>query len=228
MNEVEEPQSKERALNKILLLGIGIVLLVIVFTIIYIFKPPKSEDDVSFEETPEEEISLDTSSVKGDYVFVGDEEEESDYKAPNFTVNGDEEEGVEEEEESEDVTEEEEEEEYADLYIKDYSFSEDPKQNEEFTVYIEIGNKGDKTAKDFRWEWWANDDDRICDDEVDEIEPDDEETVECEYTYEDVDDYETKVVVDSDDDVEESDEDNNEETEDVTPEEEKKADLIIS
>jgi len=45
----------------------------------------------------------------------------------------------------------------ADLYVKSYSYGSDLVQNDQFTMTLEIGNKGDANAGSFDWEWWATD-----------------------------------------------------------------------
>ncbi len=115
-----------------------------------------------------------------------------------------------------------------DLYIREYSFDPEPRVNEEVTLTIEIGNKGDGDAGNFHWEWWASEDGEECEEDVDSLDAGDTKTVECEYTYEDEETYETKVIVDSLNEVEEEDEENNEIVEEITPEPELIADLIVT
>ena len=127
------------------------------------------------------------------------------------------------------VTEPEEEVKKADLYVKKYSFSEDPEVDNKFTVKIDIGNMGKADAEKSRWQWWANDSIKACDKEVDVIQAGGYRSVSCEYTYKDCDDYTTKVVVDADKDINESNENNNQAEKEVTPiHEPEKPDLYIS
>lgn len=117
----------------------------------------------------------------------------------------------------------------ADLYVAKYSFSEDPKSGEEFTVSIKIGNKGTASAKNFHWEWWSTSSGKACDGKVDSLAAGSTTTVECKYTYASWSTYSTKAVVDSKNEVDELDEDNNVATKQVIPiHDEKKADLYIS
>jgi len=139
---------------------------------------------------------------------------------------------MEEEEETvlgeEDEATEEEEIYYPDLYIHEYTFSEDePMQNEEITVHIEIVNQGDVDVEEFHWEWWADTDSLECDGDIDWLDVGEKETVECEYTYDDYGAFETRVVIDSEDSVDESDEYNNVEERDVDVFEELYVDLSI-
>ncbi len=145
-----------------------------------------------------------------------------------------EDEGLMEEDGTGDLMEEEEEEVieseetyYSDLYIHEYTITEDPMQNEEITVHIEIVNQGDADAGSFRWEWWANEDDVECDGEIGWLDVGEKETVECEFTYEDYGTYDTKVVADSEFEVDESDEDNNVMEEELEVAEEEYVDLTI-
>lgn len=122
------------------------------------------------------------------------------------------------------------EEEYlADLYIHEYTLSkEDPMQNEEITVHIEIVNDGDFDTEEFHWEWWADTNELGCDGDVDWLDVGEKETVECEYTYDDYGDYETRVVIDSEGEVDESDEYNNVEERDIEVAEEEYVDLRVT
>lgn len=115
----------------------------------------------------------------------------------------------------------------ADLYVKSYTFSKDPKVDSKFTVKVVIGNKGQVASEESYWEWWATASKQGCKKKVGAIVAGGSSAVECEYTYSDWDDYTTKVIVDSQDDVDESNENNNVATEGVTPIH-SKADLIIT
>jgi len=162
------------------------------------------------------------------------DESKLEKKVDTVDLEEDEEEALIEEDGTEDVMDEEEEEivepeetYFPDLYIHEYTITEDPMQNEEITVHIEIVNQGDADAGSFRWEWWANDDDVECEDEIGWLDVGEKETVECEFTYEDFGSFDTKVVVDSDFDVDESDEDNNVMEEELDVAEEEYVDLSI-
>lgn len=115
-----------------------------------------------------------------------------------------------------------------DLYVKSYSFDEDPKQNDELTLQVTIANKGEADAKNFSWEWRPTGDDVECDDTVSKLEVGATKSIECDYTYKKSETYDAIFTVDSGDDVDESNEDNNTYKKEVTPEEDKKADLYIS
>lgn len=212
--------------SKLPVVGLGVAFVLILFLIAYIFF--SGFGGVS-EEPEEGEVESLTTQERLTDSDEADSEEEADEVTPvegTWLETPDTTEDVSDEEES---TEEEESEElFADLYVKDYSFSDDPKQNEEFTVYIEIGNKGDEDAHDFHWEWWASDDGKTCGDEIDELKDGHEITVECQHTYTEAEEFETKVLLDPEDNIDESDEDNNEVARDVEPEAEEKADLYIS
>jgi len=115
----------------------------------------------------------------------------------------------------------------ADLYVKSYSFSKDPKVGSEFTITVVIGNKGQVASPESYWEWWSTASKQSCKKKVGAISAGGTSAVECEFTYSDWSDYATKVVVDSQNDVSESDEGNNTATKQVTPKH-KKADLTIT
>jgi len=199
-----------------------IIALLVVLGILsyFIFAPDKTAQEETTNGNTIEEISQKDETPTYEYeeeeVVLGESTEPD--PSPDPEPADEEEVGPEEEEEVK----------LADIYIKDFSFEDDPKQNEQTTVEIEIGNKGDAIARDVEWEWWATEDDLGCNDDINTLEPDETDSIECEYTYTGSDEYETKVIVDVDDDIEESDEDNNEYTGEVTPEEELKADLTIS
>jgi subtilase family serine protease len=105
----------------------------------------------------------------------------------------------------------------ADLYVKSYSFSEDPKMGTEFTVTIVIGNKGLAASAESYWEWWATSSKQGCKKKVGAISAGGASTVQCNYTYSSWSNYTTKAVVDSQNDVDESNESNNIATKQVTP-----------
>lgn len=104
-----------------------------------------------------------------------------------------------------------------DLYITEYDFNHDPVMGEEFKVEITIKNKGEADAGDFKWEWWSNYSSSSCDGEVDGLEAGASTEVSCKYTYGGWSTYETKAVVDVDDDVDEKDEENNTSKKTVVP-----------
>lgn len=114
----------------------------------------------------------------------------------------------------------------ADLYIKSYELDGEVTIGEEVTAVIVIANKGTAAAQNFRWEWWAEDDERECKEDIAVLNAGDERTVECNYTYDETDDYVTRVVVDAKNVVDEFDEDDNIITQDIEVVE--KADLYVS
>jgi subtilase family serine protease len=105
----------------------------------------------------------------------------------------------------------------ADLYVKSYTFSENPKMGTEFTVTIVIGNKGLAASGESYWEWWATSSKQGCKKKVGAISAGGTSTVQCDYTYSSWADYTTKAIVDSQNDVDESNESNNIFTKQVTP-----------
>ncbi len=105
-----------------------------------------------------------------------------------------------------------------DLTITEYEFNHDPVMGEEFKVEITIKNKGETDAGDFKWEWWSNASSSSCDGEVDGLEAGESTEVSCKYTYGGWSTYETKAVVDVDDEVNEKNEGNNTSTKTVIPE----------
>jgi len=105
----------------------------------------------------------------------------------------------------------------ADLYVKSYTISENPKVGSEFTATIVIGNKGQAASSESYWEWWATTSKQICNKKVGAIAAGGSSTVQCDYTYTGWGDYVTKAVVDSQGDVDESNENNNVATKAVTP-----------
>lgn len=116
----------------------------------------------------------------------------------------------------------------ADLYVASYTFSEDPEKGEEFKVRIKIGNKGNASAGDFHWEWWSNSSGKSCEGKVYGLASGKTQTVECEYTYESWSTYQTKAVVDSENEISESSERNNIATKQVIPIHDEKPDLYVS
>ena len=106
----------------------------------------------------------------------------------------------------------------ADLYISEYSFDHPPKQGEAFTVRIGLYNKGNAKAGGFWWEWWPTKYASACRIRIDEgIVAHGGRIVTCPYTYGGWANYETKAVVDADNEVSESDETNNTYTQSVVP-----------
>ncbi|HPN96291.1 MAG TPA: CARDB domain-containing protein [Candidatus Moranbacteria bacterium] len=118
---------------------------------------------------------------------------------------------------------------YPDLYVEKYSFSEDPKSGEEFTVNIKIGNKGNADAKSFHWDWYATAHEKNCDGKVNSLAAGKTVTVGCKFTYSSWAAYETKAVIDPESEIYESNESNNTAAKQVIPiHDEAKADLYIS
>ena len=109
------------------------------------------------------------------------------------------------------------EEEFVDLKVTEYSFDPIPEKAIPFTVRIGITNDGNIAAEDFYWEWWGTYANYACREHVASVAPGSTKVVTCDYTYGGWSTYDTKAVVDVDDDIEESDEDNNEYQEDVVP-----------
>lgn len=107
----------------------------------------------------------------------------------------------------------------ADLYISEYSFDHQPKQGEPFTVKVGIYNKGNKAAGNFWWEWWGTTSapTYACRERIEGLAARGRKIVTCTYTYESLENYTTKAVVDADDEVPESDETNNIYEQKVTP-----------
>jgi len=106
----------------------------------------------------------------------------------------------------------------ADLYISEYSFDHPPKQGEAFTVRIGLYNKGNAKANGFWWEWWPTKYASACRVRIDEgIAAHGGRIVTCPYTYGGWANYETKAVVDADNEVSEIDETNNTYTQNVVP-----------
>ncbi|MBM3205469.1 hypothetical protein FJZ41_01295 [Candidatus Shapirobacteria bacterium] len=106
----------------------------------------------------------------------------------------------------------------ADLYISEYSFNHPPKQGEAFTVKIGLYNKGNAKANGFWWEWWPTKYASACRERIDEgIVAHGGRIVTCTYTYGGWANYETKAVVDADNEINESDETNNTYTQNIVP-----------
>ena len=106
---------------------------------------------------------------------------------------------------------------YVDLTITEYSFDPVPEKAFPFTVRIGVTNEGNQTAEGFYWEWWGTAYSYACREKLSEVAPNSTKVVTCDYTYSGWSTYDTKAVVDADDDIEETDEDNNEYQEDVVP-----------
>ncbi|MFC1622131.1 CARDB domain-containing protein [Patescibacteria group bacterium] len=207
----EKPKStpqKESSDNKLVIIFIIALLLIGAFAFGYLSKKKDTGESKGASTERLEGDILDTgeSTKKEEEEVLGEADEESD---PIVVVTD--------------------EEILPDLYVHEYSFSDDPETGVAFTVHIEIKNQGDADAEDVEWEWWSSSGNKACDGEVDDITVGEKATVECDYTYGSWSTYATKVVVDSEDKIEESDETNNEVTKDVVPiHEEPKADLYIS
>lgn len=107
----------------------------------------------------------------------------------------------------------------ADLYISEYSFNHPPKQGEAFTIRIGLYNKGNAQAGGFWWEWWATTSapSYACRQRIDSLAAHGGQIVYCTYTYGGWANYETKAVVDKDNEVAESDESNNSYVQNVVP-----------
>jgi len=106
----------------------------------------------------------------------------------------------------------------ADLYISEYSFDHPPKQGEAFTVRIGLYNQGNANAGPFWWEWWPTWAAKACRERISEgIVAHGGRIVTCTYTYGGWANYETKAVVDADNEVPESNETNNTHVENVVP-----------
>lgn len=106
----------------------------------------------------------------------------------------------------------------ADLYIDEYSFNHPPKKGEPFTVKISIYNQGNANSGPFWWEWWATWATKVCRERItDGIAAHGGRSVYCTFTYDSWANYQTKAVVDVDNEVIESDESNNTYTQIVMP-----------
>ena len=218
MSETTEKQTtKKTPKNKkgspsIIATVVAFVAIFIVLAFLIITKDSRLEDTDQAEKSQlENKVDVVETEDKKDL-----EDEDKDLVEEEETVLG------EEDEITEEVY-------YADLYIHEYTLSEDePMQNEEITVHIEIVNQGDVDVEEFHWEWWADTDNLGCDGDIDWLDVGEKETVECEYTYDDYGAFETRVVIDSGDSVDESDEYNNVEERDVDVLMEEFVDLSIS
>ena len=112
-----------------------------------------------------------------------------------------------------------------DLYVKSYELDETPRIGNQFTAKIVIGNKGTAVSKAFSWEWWPTSSGRDCKGDGDGLAVNATTVIECEYTYDEADDYATKIIVDTKDGNDELNENNNVSTKEITVAE--KADLSI-
>lgn len=87
-----------------------------------------------------------------------------------------------------------------------------PIEEDEFEVRVTVKNEGGEVAEDFDVEWWSSTGaaSPACDWHIDDLDPGDDGTRSCHYTYEsNYGSLDIKAVVDVGDDVDESDEDNN-------------------
>jgi len=88
-----------------------------------------------------------------------------------------------------------------------------PIEEDPVDVRVTIKNEGGEVAKDFKVEWWAGVgfSSAACDWDVDDLDPDDDQTLHCTYGgyISDYGSLDIKAEVDVDDDVDESDEGNN-------------------
>ncbi len=213
MSENTENQTDKKVSPTTTAVIVAFAAIFIILGFLFLTKDQRSKEDQQATETDQEQV------VEGAATEDKDKKTDEDAKVDiNVTEN-----------EEDATTEEAEEVYYPDLIIHEYTLSkEEPKQNEEFTVHIEIVNDGDADAEGFSWEWWADDNTLGCDGDVDWLDMGDKETVECEYTYDDYGTFSTSVVIDSDDDVDESDETNNIGEENVNVLEEEYIDLSVS
>jgi subtilase family serine protease len=187
------------------LLG-GLILVLIAFLIVYALKG--SGDDQVTEDTTnslEDENVIDTSVQPPSVV------QESQMVSENETGSR---------------TNTEDQVKKADLYVKSYDLDEVPELDDEFTARIIIGNKGTTASQSFAWEWWATESDRACKGDVGGLAVGETTVIECDHTYDDADNFATKVVVDAKDEVDESNENNNSVAKEIEVLE--KADLYIS
>ncbi len=113
-----------------------------------------------------------------------------------------------------------------DLYVKSYDLGEVPKIGDEFTAKIVVGNKGTVASKSFSWEWWPTSSGRDCKGDEDGLAVGATKMIECDYVYNEVDDYASKFIVDTKDENDEIDENNNVSKKEIAVAE--KADLSIS
>ncbi|MCJ7513004.1 MAG: NBR1-Ig-like domain-containing protein [Anaerolineales bacterium] len=101
-----------------------------------------------------------------------------------------------------------------DLVVKSITLDpESPFMSQSVSVSVKIKNQGGEIAKDFTVKWWPGESypSAACSWDVDDLEPDDDQTLNCTYVgypswYSSIN---TKAEVDTDDDVDESDEGNN-------------------
>ena len=88
-----------------------------------------------------------------------------------------------------------------------------PIEEDPVDIRVTIKNEGGEVAKDFKVEWWAGVSfpSAACDWHVDDLDPDDDQSLYCTYDgyISDYGSLDVKAVVDVDDDVDESDEGNN-------------------
>ena len=113
-----------------------------------------------------------------------------------------------------------------DLYVKSYDLDKTPRIGDEFTAKIVIGNKGTIASKSFSWEWWPTSSGRDCKGDEDGLAAGATKVIECEYTYDEADEYASKFIVDTKDGNDEIDENNNVSKKEIVVAE--KADLSIS
>lgn len=186
------------------------ILILIIFLIMYAYKNLGDDtvaDDTTQLITDAEEHTVDTSAVPPKI----DQEDDALSEAQNTDDQ--------EETETTEVKK-------PDLYIKSYDLGSEVTVGEEVTATITIGNKGTATAQNFRWEWWANDDERECKEDIATLNAGATRSVECTYTYDDTDEYVTRAVVDAKSIVDELNEENNIVTQEIDVI--KKADLYVS
>lgn len=113
-----------------------------------------------------------------------------------------------------------------DLYVKSYELDKTPQIGKEFTAKIVVGNKGGIASKSFSWEWWPTSSGRDCKGDEDGLAVGATKVIECDYTYDEADEYASKFIVDTKDGNDEIDENNNVSKKEITVAE--KADLSIS
>jgi len=106
----------------------------------------------------------------------------------------------------------------ADLSISNFAFDHPPKKGEAFTAQITIKNGGEVASGPFWWEWKATWAITACRQRIsDGIAAHGERLVTCTYTYSGWANYETKAIVDADNEVTESNETNNTYIQNVIP-----------
>ncbi|MFA5986006.1 MAG: CARDB domain-containing protein [Parcubacteria group bacterium] len=200
----EQPTKKFTPFQWAVMILLGVLVLVLVgFFVVYALK--KSDNDRAIEEeaqktTTTSEDAVDTN-VKPPSVPSVSEPANSDETVTNVVKK-------------------------PDLYVKSYDLGETPRIGDEFTAKIVVGNKGTIAAGGFSWEWWPTSSGRDCKGDIDSLAVGGTKLIECEYTYDETDEYSTKFIVDSKDDVNESDENNNVSTKKINVAE--KADLYVS